>query len=71
MRICDVCYAETETEDMCRECKDRKSLDVLSQDGVSDEEITERFKELIYQRERNIIILTDKLRAKSRSIDII
>ena len=72
MHICDVCYAEIEDNcDICQRCSQRKSPKKLMEENVPDEEITERYKELMILRAENIEFLTDKLRSMSVKYDVL
>ena len=72
MHICDVCYAEIEDNcDICQRCSQRKSPEKLMEENVPDEEITERYKELMLLRAENIEFLTDKLRSMSVKYDVL
>ena len=72
MHICDICYTVIEgEEELCDKCRNRRPAKELKEEKLSDEEIIERFKELMTLREENIELLIEKLRRKSVKYEII
>ena len=72
LRICNNCFSIIEKGDICNECSLRRSARELKEEyGVSDEEIIERFKYLMYTREENIKNIICRLEEISMRFDII
>ena len=72
MHICDNCFNIIEDGDICDECRLRKSAKELKEEyELSDEEIIERFKYMIYIREDNLKRIIHRLKETSLEFDII
>ena len=72
MHICDNCFNIIEDGDICDECRLRKSAKELKEEyELSDEEIIERFKYMIYIREDNLKRIIHILKETSFEFDII
>ena len=72
MHICDNCFNIIEDGDICDECRLRKSAKELKEEyELSDEEIIERFKYMIYIREGILKRIIHRLKETSLEFDII
>ena len=72
MHVCDICFNIIEKGDICNECSLRRSARELKEEyELSDEEIIERFKYLMYTRENNIKNVICRLEEISMKFDII